>query len=167
MQILGIYLHDGIPLDPDLLKKYNGELDCARAELIEGLTDHIWTKSKGNEFLKVFLRNGSSETLYHKDLVSGALLKSVVDRAKDHAIKRAIADVSSASSTKRPGAAHGVSLADLIQAADQEYKENEIFPKGDAQEDWLQLLDYPAENVASVKPIGRHRGEEFVRRTVV
>lgn len=167
MQILGIYLHENIPLDPDLLKKYNGELECARAELIESLTDHLWSKSKEHEFLKVFLRNGSSETLYFKDLVSGALLKSIVDRAKDYAIKRAIAEVSNASTPQRPSAHHGVSLDDLIRAANQEYKENEIFPKGDTQEDWLQLLDYAPENVASVKPIGRNRGEDFARKTVI
>ncbi len=34
-----------------------------------------------------------------------------------------------------------------------EFKENEIFPKTDVQEDWLKLLDYEPENVASVKPI--------------
>jgi proteasome-associated ATPase len=164
MQILGIYLHENIPIDPELLKKYNGELECARAELIESLTDHIWAKSKNNEFLKVFLRNGSSETLYYKDLVSGALLKSIVDRAKDHAIKRAIAG---SSNNQQPISNEGVSLDDLMQAADQEYKENEIFPKGDTQEDWLQLLDYAPENVASVKPIGRNRGEEFTRKTVI
>lgn len=164
MQILGIYLHDNVPLDPDLLKKFNGEAECGRAELIEALTDHIWSKSKQNEFLKVFLRNGSSETLYYKDLVSGALLKSIVDRAKDYAIKRAIAEVTSTSAAQ---SLHGVSLDDLIQAADQEYKENEIFPKSDTQEDWLQLLDYAPENVASVKPIGRNRGEEFSRKTVI
>lgn len=167
MQILGIYLHENIPLDPDLLKKYNGELECARAELIESLTDHLWSKSKEHEFLKVFLRNGSSETLYFKDLVSGALLKSIVDRAKDYAIKRAIAEVSTTPKPQNPKTAHGVSLDDLIRAANQEYKENEIFPKGDTQEDWLQLLDYAPENVASVKPIGRNRGEEFARRTVI
>ncbi|HWA82960.1 MAG TPA: AAA family ATPase [Fimbriimonadaceae bacterium] len=167
MQILGIYLHENIPLDPELLKKYNGEIECARAELIEALTDHIWSKSKENEFLKVFLRSGSSETLYFKDLVSGALLKSIVDRAKDYAIKRAIAEVSNTSIPKNLDIAHGVSLDDLIRAANQEYKENEIFPKGDTQEDWLQLLDYAPENVASVKPIGRNRGEDFARKTVI
>ncbi|HTQ11452.1 MAG TPA: AAA family ATPase [Fimbriimonadaceae bacterium] len=173
MQILGIYLHENIPLDPDLLKKYNGEVECAQAELIEALTDHIWSKRKENEFLKVFLRNGSSETLYFKDLVSGALLKSIVDRAKDYAIKRAIADVTGAAElgtkpkTPSPKIDHGVSLDDLLRAADQEYKENEIFPKSDTQEDWLQLLDYAPENVASVKPIGRNRGEEFSRKTVI
>lgn len=158
MQILGIYLHENLPFDPEVMKKYGGEVDCARRELIEGLTEHLWRKAKESEFLKVFLKNGSSETLYYKDLISGALLKSIVDRAKDHAIKRAIAD---------PKTEQGVSLEDLILAADQEYKENEIFPKSDSQEDWLQLLDIAPENVASVKPIGNNKGEELGRRSVV
>lgn len=158
LQILGIYLHENIPLDPAVLKKYGGEVDCARRELIEGVTDHLWRKTKDTEFLRIFLKSGSSETLYFKDLVSGALLKSIVDRAKDYAIKRAIAE---------PTKEVGVSLDDLIQAADQEYKENEIFPKSDVMEDWLQLLDVAPENVASVKPIGRHRGEEIGRKSVI
>ncbi|WP_025227102.1 AAA family ATPase [Fimbriimonas ginsengisoli] len=158
LQILGIYLHDRIPIDPDVLRKWNGEVDCARKDLIEGVIDHIWRRNRETEFLKVFLRNGSSETLYFKDLVSGALLKSIVDRAKDSAIKRAIAD---------PKREAGVSLEDLVQAANQEYKENEIFPRGDTQEDWLQLLDYAPENVASVKPIGINRGEELSRKAIV
>ncbi|MGV3613712.1 MAG: AAA family ATPase [Fimbriimonas sp.] len=157
-QILGIYLHAGLPLDPELLRKYNGDVDCARKELIEAVTDHIWSKRRENEFLRVFLRTGSSDTLYFKDLVSGAILASIVDRAKDYAIRRAIA---------APTAENGISLDDLIQAANQEYKENEIFPKSDTMEDWLQLLDYAPENVASVKPIGRHVGEEFTRRAIV
>ncbi len=157
-QILGIYLHNGIPIDSTVVAKFGGEVDCARKELIEEVTDFIWAKTKSNEFLKVFLRNGSSDTLYFKDMISGALLKSIVDRAKDAAIKRAIAD----SQNDR-----GVLLADLLEATTQEFKENEIFPRTDNQEDWLQLLDYPAENVASVKPIGRNRGEELSRKNVI
>ncbi len=156
--ILGIYLHERIPLDPEVMARWDGEVDCARKELIDALTEHIWRASRENEFLKVFLRNGQSETLYFKDMVSGALLKSVVDRAKDHAIKRAIAD---------PQGLAGVSLDDLVASANQEYKENEIFPKSDTMEDWLQLLDFPPENVASVKPIGRNRGEEISRNSVI
>jgi proteasome-associated ATPase len=158
LQIFSIYLHENIPLDPDVMRRNHGEVDCARKELIEGVTEHIWKRSREHEFLKVFLKNGSTETLYFKDLVSGALFKSVVDRAKDSAIKRAIAD---------PKSLAGVSLDDLITAANDEYKENEIFPKSDTMEDWLQLLDYAPENVASVKPIGRHRGEELARKAVI
>jgi proteasome-associated ATPase len=157
-QILGIYLHERIPLDPEVLARHGGEVDCARRELVERTAEHIWRRDRDTEFLKVFLRNGTAETLYHKDLVSGALLKSIVDRAKDMAIKRAIADRSKEA---------GIRLDDLLRATDQEYSENEIFPKSDVQEDWLQLLDYDPENVASVKPVGRNRGEEITRKTVI
>lgn len=158
LQILGIYLHENIPLDPEVLKKYGGEVDCARKELVEELTEFMWSKSKETEFLKVGMRSGSTETLYWKDLVSGALLKSIVDRAKDYAIRRAIAD---------PKTPEGVTAKDLKDAAVAEYKENEIFPKTDTQEDWLKLLDYEPENVASVRPIGKNRGEELSRKTVI
>jgi len=158
LQILDIYLHERIPLDPEVVKRNHGEVDCARKELIETLVEKLWQTNKSTEFLKVFLRNGSSETLHFKDLASGALLKSIVDRAKDYAIKRAIA---------QPESDQGVSHEDLAFALTQEYKENEIFPQTDTMEDWLQLLDYPPERVASVKPLGPHRGEEFTRKTVV
>lgn len=158
LQIVGIYLHDRIPIDPETVQKWDGEVSCARRALIEGLVDHIWRRNRETEFLRVFLRNGSAETLHFKDLISGALLKSIVDRAKDAAIKRAIA---------HPQDEVGVSLADLTEAANQEFKENEIFPKSDTQEDWLQLLDYAPENVASVKPIGAHRGEEISRKAII
>ncbi|HVL38218.1 MAG TPA: AAA family ATPase [Fimbriimonadaceae bacterium] len=158
LQILGIYLHDEIPLDPEVLGRWDGEVDCARKELVEATTDFIWRQARDTEFLKVHLRSGTSETLHWRDLVSGALLKSIVDRAKDLAIRRAIAD---------PSSQQGISLADLQRATEAEYKENEIFPKSDTQEDWLQLLDYAPENVASVKPIRRDKGEDYVRRTVI
>ncbi|MCH8160909.1 MAG: hypothetical protein IIB88_03335, partial [Chloroflexi bacterium] len=51
-----------------------------------------WREKRETEFLKVALRNGTTNILHWNDLVSGALLKSIVDRAKDSAIRRAIAD---------------------------------------------------------------------------
>ena len=86
-----------------------------------------------------------------------ALLKSVIDRSKDYAIKRAIAT---------PEKDHGIMLEDLIQAIDREYSENEIFPKSDTMEDWLQLLDQAPENVASVKSV-RASESNPTRKSVV
>lgn len=157
-QILSIYLHDQIPLDAALLKRFEGDPDCARQHLIEGLLHEFWEASKKNEFLKVNLKNGTSDILYFKDVMSGALLKSVVDRAKDTAIKRAIA---------HPKDEPGIVESDLMDAMRQEFRENEIFPKSDLTEDWLELLDYPAENVASVKPVKATRGESLARRSIV
>jgi len=157
-QIMGIYLHDRLPLDPDVLKKYGGEVDCARKELVEGAIDYLWSTKRETEFLKLAYRNGSNETLYWKDLVSGALLKSIVDRAKDLAIQRAIA---------APKSANGITLEDLMASVRAEYSENEIFPKSDVQDDWLKLIDVEPERVASVKPVGASKGEDFVRRSVI
>lgn len=157
-QILGIYLHDGVPPDPELVAEFDGEPSCARKELIEGAAAFLWRKTKETEFLRVALRNGSSETLYFKDLVSGALLKSVVDRAKDFAIQRAIEGKDEDAGIRRD---------DLQAAIVAEYGENEIFPKSDVVDDWLKLLDYEAENVASVRPVGSSKGEEFVQKNIL
>lgn len=157
-QIFSIYIHERLPMEPDLVAHYDGEVSCARKALIEGAAAHIWRSDRETEFLRVHMRNGSSETLHWRDLVTGALIKSVVDRAKDTAIRRAIAE---------PGVEHGISLDDLRDAIDCEYRENEIFPKSDVMEDWLKLIDLEPESVAAVKPIRPSKGDEFVRKNVI
>jgi proteasome-associated ATPase len=142
--ILSIYLNENLPLDPAAVEKHDGDKKAAAQEMVDATVAFLWRKTGETEFLDVFSRNGGSERLYWKDLVSGALLSSLVERAKDYAIKRAIETKDFAS---------GVTQADLERAVTMEYKENEIFPKSDAVEDWLMLLDQAPENVADVKPI--------------
>ena len=82
--------------------------------------------------------------LCYGDLVSGALIDSIVQRSKETAIKRAIANQDSST---------GISSADLEAAVREEYQENEIFPPTENVEDWLKLLDYDPENVVRVTPV--------------
>jgi len=156
-EILNIYLHPNIPLDPASVELAGGG-EAARQALIDGTLAYLFRRNEDTEFLEVHLRNGSVERLYWKDLLSGALLSSVVERSKDFAIKRAIAE---------GDFNQGLSQADLEQAVRMEYKENEIFPKTDTQEDWLKLLDYEPENVVTLKPIRRDRVQQSTRRNVV
>jgi proteasome-associated ATPase len=142
--ILAIYLNENVPLDPEEVKKHDGDVKATAQAMVDATIGYLWRKDGETEFLDVFNRSGGTERLYWKDLVSGALLSSLVERAKDFAIKRAI-------ETKNPG--EGISQDDLNRAVTMEYKENEIFPKSDAVEDWLMLLDQAPENVADVKPI--------------
>jgi len=143
-EILSIYLTPNLPMDPHLLcEVHDGDREAARQALIDGAMEVLWKRSKETEFLQVHTRNGGVETLYWKDLVSGAILTSIVERAKDLAIRRAIEE----------GHETGLRIEDLQKAVQMEYRENEIFPKTDVQEDWLKLLDYEPDNVASVKPI--------------
>ena len=155
--ILGIYLHKDLPLDYRLADEMGGTEE-ARQSLISKTTELIWAKTHETEFLEVYLKNGSVDTLYWKDLISGALLTSVVERAKDFAIKRSI-DVKS---TKE-----GVSMEDMERAVRMEFKENEIFPKTDNIEDWLKLLDYEPDNVVRLNAISPKKGSQTTRRNVI
>ncbi len=144
-EILGIYLHENLPLDPEWVAENEGEPACARKALVEATIAELWRETSATEFLELGLKNGSKQTLYYHDLVSGALLKSVVDRAKDTAIRRAIENDGEG----------GVNMADLTEALRAEYSENEIFPKSDVMDDWLKLIDVEPEKVSVVKPVGR------------
>ncbi len=156
-EIFSIYLHENLPLDPAFASEYDTPAE-ARECLIEQAVQYLWRKAPDTEFLQVFMRNGGVETLHWRDLVSGALIKSVVDRAKEYAIRRAI---------NEPNVEHGLRPDDLRLAIEREYRENEIFPKSDVMEDWLKLIDYEPEYVASVKPIRPDTRPDDTRRTVI
>ena len=156
--ILGIYLHKNIPIDPDLVKEHKGDAVAARDELLDLATEYLWRRSEDTQFLEVHLRSGTIETLYWRDLVSGALLKSVIERAKDFTIKRSI---------EKKSDTEGVALEDLQKATRVEFKENEIFPKSESQEDWLKLLDYEADNVATVKPVKAKKQQAANRKNII
>jgi len=123
--------------------------------LVDHALKEIFRQTPETEFIEVYTRSGGVETLYFKDLLSGALLMSLVERAKDYAIKRSI-DVKSSN--------EGISRGDLTQAINTEFKENEIFPKSDTLEDWLKLLDYEPENVVTIKPIRMGAKEKYSSR---
>ena len=89
------------------------------------------------------MRSGRKETLYRGDLLSGAIIASIVERAKGMAIKRAIAR----------GKEEGISENDLQLAFIAEFTENDIFPPTDITEDWLKLIDYDPENVVKIAPV--------------
>jgi proteasome-associated ATPase len=156
--ILGIYMHKTIPVDLDLVKEHKGDAEAARDELLDLAVDYLWRRDEETEFLEVHMKSGSVETLYWKDLVSGALIKSVMERAKDFVIKRSI---------EKESDHEGVTLEDIQRAMRVEYKENEIFPKGDSQEDWLKLVDYEPENVATIKPIRAKKQSPASRKNVI
>ncbi len=155
--ILALYLHDRLPLDPAEIEAHDGEA-CAREALLEWTISRLWRTETATEFLRVYRRDGRTDTLHWKDFVSGALLKSVVDRAKDSAIRRAVAD----GATKA-----GITKQDLDDALRDEYREGEIFPKNDGVDDWLRLLDIDPADVATVHSIRERLPSDSYRRTVL
>lgn len=142
-EIYKIYLTADLPYDPKLAAASGGGSAGIVERLADTLVEWQFARREENRFLEVTLRSGKKEVLYRGDLVSGAIIASIVERAKALAIKRAIAT----------GGPEGISEADLRCSLDAEYIENDIFPPTDITEDWLKLIDYDPENVVRITPV--------------
>jgi proteasome-associated ATPase len=140
--IYRIYLTDDLPYDGVLAKEADN-IAAAVDRLIERFVEWQFVRRDENKFLEVTLRSGRKEILYRSDLISGAIIASIVERAKAMAIKRAIATEQG----------EGIRETDLQLAFDAEYDENDIFPTTDITEDWLKLIDYDPENVVKIAPV--------------
>ncbi len=154
-EIFKIYLSPSLPYDPRLVREA-GSISAAVDKLVDAMVDLAFSHRDENCFLAITLRSGKKDILYRGDLISGAIIASIVDRAKSAAIKRAIASKEE----------EGISESDLRGSFEAEYLENDIFPPSDITEDWLQLLDYDAENVVKVAPVragvGKHSAQSGV-----
>jgi proteasome-associated ATPase len=150
MEILKVYLTNDLPLDPALLAERGGEPGNAVAWLVEEVIERIFKKADENRLLSIRLRSGQHKVLYRGDLVSGAILASIVQRAKEKAIDRTI----------QSGQRAGLLAQDLFDAAKEEFREGEVLPPDDAAEEWLKLLDHHPEQVVGVSSFRRGRQTE-------
>ena len=113
------------------------------ASLADDVLERIFKRSDENRLLSVRLRSGQQKVLYRGDLVSGAILASIVQRAKERP------------STARFNPAARRALAqDLLDAVTEEFREGEVLPPDDAAEEWLKLLDHHPEQVVGVSSFG-------------
>jgi proteasome-associated ATPase len=141
-EIYRIYLARDLPFDPELVQRIGGA-DEVVEHLVAKVVEAQFARREDNRVLEITLRSGKRETLYRGDLVSGAIIASIVERAKELAIKRAINTLQE----------EGISESDLLLSLNMEYAENDIFPPTDIVEDWLKLIDYDSENVVKVQPV--------------
>ena len=170
-EIYRIYLTNELPYDGALAKEAN-HIGDAIDKLIERFVDWQFAQRDENKVLEVTLRSGRKEVLYRSDLISGAIIASVVERAKGLAIKRAIASQKASHSERSESGAEGsrhetlkatqqdipapagegITEQDLQMSFHAEYAENDIFPPTDITEDWLKLIDYDPEYVVKIAP---------------
>jgi proteasome-associated ATPase len=150
--ILNVYLTDDLPLDRQWIDQHGGDPKKACADLIEHALSAIFSRIDENRLLSIRLRSGQNKVLYRSDLISGAILASIVQRAKEQAIDRMIA----------AGGAEkgGMTLDDLVNSVHSEFQEGEMLPPDDASEEWLKLLDHHPEQVVGISSFRRGRQSE-------
>lgn len=158
VDILRVYLTEELPLDDALVAERGGQKTGALAALIDDVVDAIFKRTDDTRLLSIRLRNGQTKVLYRGDLVSGAILSSIVQRAKEKAIDRTI-------QTGRPA---GLTAGDLLDAVSEEFREGEMLPPDDAAEEWLKLLDHHPEQVVGISSFrrGRQTEERLVNQIV-
>jgi len=89
--------------------------------------------------------NGEKEVLHFSDFVSGAMIESVVRRAKKLALKRCIG-----------GGGKGLVTDDLAAAVREEFKENEDLPNTSNPDDWAKIAGRKGERIVAVKSMVGH-----------
>ena len=142
-KILNIYLTQELPISPELLERHGNNVTSAVDDLTDQLINEMFSRTEANRFLEVSLQSGRRDILHRGDLCSGAIIASIVQRAKESAIKRII---------QSGDESIGICLSDLLDAFHAEYTESDIFPSTDNISDWLKLIDYDPENVVKVVP---------------
>jgi proteasome-associated ATPase len=129
----------------DIFQKYlTTQIPLAANETIDGMiaatVEGMYSLSEENRFLEVTYANGEKEVLYFKDFSSGAMIESIVRRAKKLALKRLIG-----------GGAKGVTTDDLLSGVREEFKENEDLPNTSNPDDWAKIAGRKGERIVYVK----------------
>ncbi len=150
--ILNVYLTDDLPLDRQWIDQHGGDRKRACADLVEHALSAIFVRTDENRLLSIRLRSGQNKVLYRSDLISGAILASIVQRAKEQAIDRMI----QAGGVEQSG----LTLDDVLNSVRAEFREGEMLPPDDASEEWLKLLDHHPEQVVGISSFRRGRQTE-------
>ncbi len=118
------------------------DIASAINSMIATTVEAMYALSEENRFLEVTYANGDKEVLYFKDFSSGAMIESVVRRAKKLALKRYIGR-----------GAKGIMTDDLLTAVREEFKENEDLPNTTNPDDWAKIAGKKGERIVYVKPL--------------
>ena len=142
VDIFNKYLTVDLPIHESELSQNGGDTQAAVDRMITAAVEEMYNLEEENRFLEVTYANGDKEVLYFKDFSSGAMIESVVRRAKKLALKRYIQT-----------SAKGINLDDVLNAVREEFKENEDLPNTTNPDDWAKIAGKKGERIVYVKPL--------------
>jgi proteasome-associated ATPase len=159
VDIFNKYLTADLPIHESELSQNGGDTQAAIDRMIAAAVEEMYNLEEENRFLEVTYANGDKEVLYFKDFSSGAMIESVVRRAKKLALKRYIQT-----------SAKGINLEDVLNAVREEFKENEDLPNTTNPDDWAKIAGKKGERIVYVKPLmgetkEKHRAVERIINT--
>ena len=140
--IFNKYMTTELPIHESEIRESAGDAQAAVDRMIAATIEEMYSLEEENRFLEVTYANGDKEVLYFKDFSSGAMIESVVRRAKKLALKRYI-----------QLSEKGIKVEDLLNAVREEFKENEDLPNTTNPDDWAKIAGKKGERIVYVKPL--------------
>jgi proteasome-associated ATPase len=142
VDIFNTYMTAELPIHEREIRQHGGDMQAVLDRMIAATVEEMYSLDEENRFLEVTYANGDKEVLYFKDFSSGAMIESIVRRAKKLALKRYIK-----TSEK------GITVDDLLNAVREEFKENEDLPNTTNPDDWAKIAGKKGERIVYVKPL--------------
>jgi len=140
--IFARYLTADLPIAPAALEAADGDHEAAVKSMISVALSAMYAQDADTEFLEVTYRNGDKEVMYFKDFASGAMIESIVRRAKQLAVKRFLA-----------GEPKGIVQNDVLLAVTQEFSEHEDLPNTTNPDDWAKISGKKGEPIVYVRTL--------------
>jgi proteasome-associated ATPase len=136
-KIFEIYLKDVELSKPRL---FSGGADKIRAEYAKYAAQEVFSPERA--ILQITYQDGQCQNLNYGNIFSGASAVSIVGRATDYALKRAI-----------EGGDHRLTKDDLVAAVDSEYRENRALHNLVSKEDVKAVAGQRFQQIARVHPL--------------
>jgi proteasome-associated ATPase len=136
------YMTVELPIHDAELGQGGADRRAAVDRMIAATLDEMYSLDEENRFLEVTYANGDQEVLYFRDFASGAMIESIVRRAKQLALKRYIQTGDK-----------GIKTDDLLRAVRDEFKESEDLPNTTNPDDWAKIAGKKGERIVQVKPL--------------
>jgi len=127
-EILGLYLDAGVPLASAALEGHGGDPARTAAALCSAAAEEVYRRDSITAMLELTDEDGTVTVLHRGDLVSGASLRNIVDRAKRAAIKRVLA-----------GGERGLDEELIRHAVADEFAELGQMPASGDPEEWARV----------------------------
>jgi len=141
-EIFSKYLIADLPFHDEARAMYGDDPEVIAKRMIEDTIERMYRTDDENKFLEVTYAKGDREIFYFKDFSSGAMIENIVSRAKKKAVKRTI-----------DHGERGIRTEDLIQAVNEEFKENEDLPNTTNPDDWARISGRKGERIINVRTL--------------
>lgn len=140
-EILKIYLNTDVPIAEKEIS-VAGSKEAAVDNLIENTVAELYQESEQTALFEMRYLTGASRKIYLHDLVSGAMLESIVERAKKIAVK-----------TVLEGGEAGVSSEGMRKAVAEEALLAIDLAAGVTAEEWARIWGHRSEKIIELRPL--------------